>query len=80
MVTCHKIVNHSQKEYANGNIHNNNCENRNSLLRPFLEIFRGVSKKNLSKYVKIKELFLNLESDFYEDVFKMVLFCNDKYT
>lgn len=70
----------SKKEYANGNIHNNNCENRNSLLRPFLEIFRGISKKNLSKYVKIKELFLNLKLDFYEEVFKMVLFCNDKYT
>lgn len=80
MVTYHKVVNHSQKEYANDNIHNNNFKNRNSLLRLFFEIFRGVSKKNLNKYVKIKEFFLNLKLDFYEEFFKMMLSCNDKYT
>jgi transposase-like protein len=77
LVDDHQWANHSEKEYVNGIAHNNNCENRNSLLRPFLEIFRGISKKNLSKYVTIKECFLNFQQNFYEDVFKIILFCND---
>ena len=36
-INDHLTVNHSQKEYANGNIHVNNCENRHSLLRPFFD-------------------------------------------
>jgi len=73
-------VNHSKKEYAKGIAHNNNCENRNSLLRPFLNIFRGIPKKNLSKYVLLKECFLNFHQEFYEEIFKMILICNDIYT
>ena len=80
LVTSHKSVNHSKKEYAKGIIHNNNCENRNSLLRPYLNIFRGIPKKNLCKYVLIKECFLNLHQNFYEEVFRVILFCNDMYT
>ncbi|MEN6591646.1 MAG: transposase, partial [Methanobacterium sp.] len=40
----HQIINHSEKEYAEGENHVNNCENRHSLLKPYLNIFRGVSK------------------------------------
>jgi len=32
--------------------HVNNAENRHSLLRPFLNMFKGVSKKNLNTYIK----------------------------
>ncbi|MDR3292315.1 MAG: hypothetical protein LBT10_09245 [Methanobrevibacter sp.] len=39
-VISYQSVNHSKKEYAKGIIYNNNCENRNSLLRPFLEEFQ----------------------------------------
>ena len=79
-VTFHQAVNHSKKEYTKGIAHNNNCENRNSLLRPFLNIFRGIPKKNLSKYVLLKECFLNFHQEFYEEIFKMILICNDIYT
>ncbi|CEG13135.1 conserved hypothetical protein [groundwater metagenome] len=54
----HKVVNHSF-EYANGNIHINNCENRHSLLRPFLVIKRGVSKYNLQSYANLFQFFFN---------------------
>lgn len=48
------------KEYANGEIHVNNCENRHSLLRQYLRIFRGISKKYLNKYVKFFQFtFIN---------------------
>ncbi|MDR2544182.1 MAG: hypothetical protein LBD03_01305 [Methanobrevibacter sp.] len=40
-INGHYTVNHSKKEYVNGNVHVNNCENRHSLLRPFLRIFMG---------------------------------------
>jgi len=36
------------KEYARGNIHTNNCENRASILKPWLAIHRGISKDNLN--------------------------------
>lgn len=56
----HKTVDHSI-EYANGNTHINNCENRHSLLRPFLMIRRGVSKCNLQSYANLFQFFFNLK-------------------
>ncbi|NPV51692.1 MAG: hypothetical protein HPY60_10940 [Candidatus Methanofastidiosum sp.] len=47
----HYVINHSQKEYANNEKHVNTSENRHSLLRQYLRIFRGVSK-NISPYVR----------------------------
>jgi len=46
-VEKHETVTHSDYIYAVGDTHVNNCENRHSLLRPALSIFRGVSKKNI---------------------------------
>jgi hypothetical protein len=46
-------VNHSQKEYDKGKFFVNNCGNKHSFLRPFIRIFRGVSKKFLDGYVMI---------------------------
>jgi transposase len=58
-VKSHKTVTHSKYVYAIDDAHVNNCENRHSLLRPFLSIFRGVSKKNLNNYVKFFQYTLN---------------------
>ncbi len=58
-VKKHHIINHSEKEYANNENHVNNAENRHSLLKPFLNIFRGVSKKNLNTYVKFFQFTFN---------------------
>jgi len=56
----HHIINHSQKEYSDGETHVNTCENRHSLLRQYLRIFRGVSKKYLNRYVKFFQFtFIN---------------------
>ena len=43
----HAFVNHTQKEYARGEVHENRAECLFSLLKPYLRVFRGVSKFNL---------------------------------
>ena len=43
----HEFVNHTQKEYARGDVHENRAECLLSLLKPYLRMFRGVSKYNL---------------------------------
>ena len=47
----HHIINYSAKEHADGDNHVNYCENRHSLIRHYLNIFRGISKKKLNTYV-----------------------------
>jgi transposase len=47
----HAFVNHTQKEYARGDVHENRAECLFSLLKPYLRVFRGVSKYNLPGYV-----------------------------
>lgn len=58
-VKSHKTITHSQYLYADGETHVNNCENRHSLLRPFLNMYRGISKKYLNEYVKFFQFKLN---------------------
>ena len=43
----HDYVNHTQKEYARGEVHENRAECLFSLLKPYLHVFRGISKLNL---------------------------------
>jgi len=59
LVLEHQIINHSHHKYAENENHVNNAENRHSLLRPYLNIFRGVSKKNLNTYVKFFQFTYN---------------------
>jgi transposase len=47
----HEFVNHTQKEYARGEVHENRAECLFSLLKPYLRVFRGLSKYNLPGYV-----------------------------
>ena len=48
----HSWVNHSEKEYAMGNVHNNTAESYNSLLeRAKLGVFHYLSKKHLQRYL-----------------------------
>src|SRR5687767_7375779 len=47
----HDSVNHTKKEYARGDVHENRAECLFSLLKPYLRVFRGVSKTNLPGYV-----------------------------
>jgi transposase-like protein len=47
----HTFVNHTKKEYARGEVHENRAECLFSLLKPYLRVFRGISKSNLPGYV-----------------------------
>jgi transposase-like protein len=47
----HEFVNHTQKEYARGDVHENRAECLFSLLQPYLRVFRGLSKTNLPGYL-----------------------------
>src|SRR5215813_6983165 len=55
----HDYVNHTQKEYARGAVHENRAECLFSLLKPYLRVFRGVSKFNLPGYVGFFQFLRN---------------------
>ena len=55
----HAYVNHTQKEYARGDVHENRAECLFSLLKPYLRVFRGVSKTNLPGYVGFFQFLRN---------------------
>ena len=59
--------------YAVGDTHVNNAENRHSLLRPALNIFRGVSKRYLELYVKFIQLRLKNGLKWFPKALKIVL-------
>lgn len=62
----HHIVTHSSYEWANGDAHINNCENRNGFIRAYLRRYRGVSKKYLQGYLDYLALLLNEKSQWFE--------------
>jgi len=45
--------------YARGEVHENGSENEFSLLRPFLVVFRGISKHNLPGYIGFYQFLRN---------------------
>jgi hypothetical protein len=49
----HAFVNQTQKEYARGDVHEKRAECLFSLLKPYLRVFRGLSKTHLSGYVSV---------------------------
>jgi transposase-like protein len=55
----HDYVNHTQKEYARGEVHENRAECLFSLLKPYLRVFRGLSKTNLPGYVGFFQFLRN---------------------
>ncbi len=46
----HDSVNHSQGEYARGDVHVNTVEAEFSVFRPWIRTYRGVSKEKLYLY------------------------------
>ena len=56
----HDYVNHTQKEYARGDVHENRAECLFSLLKPYLRVFRGLSKFNLPGYVGFFQFLRNV--------------------
>jgi transposase-like protein len=55
----HEYVNHTKKEYARGDVHENRAECLLSLLKPCLRVFRGISKTNLTGYVGFFQVLRN---------------------
>jgi transposase-like protein len=55
----HAYVNHTQKEYARGDVHENRAECLFSLLKPYLRVFRGISKCTLPGYVGFFQFLRN---------------------
>ncbi len=55
----HAFVNHTRKEYARGDVHENRAECLFSLLKPYLRVFRGISKLHLPGYVGFFQFLRN---------------------
>jgi hypothetical protein len=55
----HAFVNHTQKEYARGDGHENRAECLFSLLKPYRRVFRGVRKGNLPGYLGFLQFLRN---------------------
>src|SRR6266700_2827658 len=55
----HEFVNHTKKEYARGDVHENRAECLFSLLKPYLRVFRGISKTTLPGYVGFFQFLRN---------------------
>jgi hypothetical protein len=55
----HDFVNHTKKEYARGEVHENRAECLFSLLKPYLRVFRGMSKTNLPGYLGFFQFLRN---------------------
>ena len=55
----HEFVNHTQKEYARGDVHETRAECLFSLRKPYLRVFRGISKYNLPGYVGFFQFLRN---------------------
>jgi transposase len=55
----HDSVNHTKKEYARGDVHENRAACLFSLLKPYLRVLRGISKTNLPGYVGFFQFLRN---------------------
>jgi transposase len=55
----HAFVNHTQKEYARGEVHENRAECLFSLLKSYLRVFRGISKLNRPGYLGLFQFLRN---------------------
>jgi hypothetical protein len=56
----HEYVNHTRKEYARGEVHENRAECLFSLPKPYLRVFRGISKITLPGYVGFFQFLRNV--------------------
>src|SRR4029077_21030928 len=69
----HAFVNHTQKEYARGEVHENRAECLFSLLKPYLRVFRGISKTNLPGYVGFFQFLRNFHQLMAFEQAEMIL-------
>jgi len=70
----HDSVNHTKKEYARGGVHENRAECLFSLLKPYLRVFRGISKTNLPGYLGFFQFLRNYRQLTAFEQAKMILY------
>lgn len=56
---AHDFVNYTKREYARGDVRENRAECLFSLLKPYLRVFRGLSKTNLPGYLGFFQFLRN---------------------
>src|SRR5438067_29192 len=71
---AHDSVNHTKKEYARGDVHENRAESLFSLLKPYLRVFRGISKFNLPGYVGFFQFLRNFHQLTVFEQAEMILY------
>jgi transposase len=69
----HEFVNHTKKEYARGEVHENRAECLFSLLKPYLRVFRGISKFNLPGYLGFFQFLRNFRQQNAFEQAEMIL-------
>src|SRR6516164_11195291 len=70
----HDYVNHTKKEYARGDVHENRAECLFSLLKSYVRVFRGVSKTNLPGYVGFFQFLRNFHQLTAFEQAEMILY------
>ena len=70
----HEFVNHTRKEYARGDVHENRAECLFSLLKPYLRVFRGLSKTTLPGYVGFLQFLRNFHQLTAFEQAEMILY------
>jgi hypothetical protein len=64
----------TKKEYARGDVHENRAECLFSLLKPYLRVFRGISKMNLPGYVGFFQFLRNFHQLTAFEQAEMILY------
>jgi hypothetical protein len=72
--SVHAFVNHTQKESARGDVHENRAECLFSLLKPYLHVFRGLSKYNLPGYVGFFQFLRNVRQRHAFEQAELILY------
>jgi hypothetical protein len=70
----HAFVNHTKKEYARGDVHENRAECLFSLRKPSLRVFRGLSKRNLPGYLGFFQFLRNFHQLTALEQAEMILY------
>ena len=70
----HEFVNHTRKEYARGDVHEHRAECLLSLLKPYLRVFRGLSKTTLPGYVGFFQFLRNFHQLTAFEQAEMILY------
>jgi transposase-like protein len=71
---AHDFVNHTKKEYARGEVHENRAECLLSLLKPYSRVFRGISNTNLPGYVGFFQFLRNFHQLTAFEQAEMILY------